>query len=96
MEHVSCPLCGEIEKVFLWEKREARYVRCLNCTLVFEDPRLTGDELKRFYSDESYYINSDNDDHPSGYTRSTSSSFAAAVSKTPGYAFLTSDVVRVV
>lgn len=68
MEGISCPLCGENSEQFLWTKKGARYVQCVNCSLVYENPRLDEMELKKFYSDESYYVNKTSETDPSGYT----------------------------
>ena len=67
MEQVSCPLCGADENAFLWSKADARYVRCRKCALVFENPRLTEEELKTFYSDKSYFIHAGGEEPVSGY-----------------------------
>jgi SAM-dependent methyltransferase len=54
-------------EIFLWEKNEARYVRCKQCKLVYENPRLTESELKDFYSEESYFVRSDSSIPVVGY-----------------------------
>ena len=51
----------------LWIKHGASYVRCIECTHVYENPRLTQEELKRFYSDEKYFIQRTGDVPNSGY-----------------------------
>ncbi len=68
METIACPLCGESTERFMWNKKGARYVRCINCSLVYENPRLAKEELRQFYSDESYYFSKARDIDPSGYT----------------------------
>ena len=57
IEKVNCNLCGEKDYSFLLEGRDRQhgfdgtfsYVRCNNCGLVYQNPQLTLDELKRFY-----------------------------------------------
>ncbi len=68
MEDVSCPLCGNNRGRHLWKKHDASYERCPSCGLVYENPRFTGEELREFYSAESYYHAGDSSDEPSGYT----------------------------
>ncbi len=68
MENINCPLCGQRDPVFLWEKHGARYERCAECGLVYENPRFTPEELKAFYSDQSYFINEGAGKDASGYT----------------------------
>lgn len=58
MENTPCPLCGSGDCADLWERGGARYVRCTGCSLVYENPRFTAEELKEFYSSESYYVRS--------------------------------------
>lgn len=67
MEQIACPLCGANNAETLWSKEGASYVRCLHCSLVYENPRLSGEELKSFYSKESYFVNT-SDPSPSGYS----------------------------
>ncbi len=67
MEDVSCPLCGNDDARFLWSKQDARYVRCGDCSLVYENPRLTDEELVEFYSKKSYFINDSGSGGTSGY-----------------------------
>lgn len=67
MEDVSCPLCGKDNARFLWTKHDARYVRCNSCALVYENPRLTDEELVEFYSNKSYFINDSASGDTSGY-----------------------------
>ncbi len=57
MEFVSCPVCGEDNARPLWTKQGANYVRCNVCSLVYENPRLSEQELIAFYSKRSYFIN---------------------------------------
>ncbi len=59
MESVNCPVCDAIQGVDLWEKDGAKYVRCTECSLVYENPRLTQSELKEFYSRQSYFEQAD-------------------------------------
>ncbi len=56
MEHVNCPVCGSDRAEALWSKLGALYGRCTTCGLVYENPRLSKEELRAFYSEEGYYI----------------------------------------
>ncbi len=67
METISCPLCNAHPYRPLWSRGEAQYVRCSECTLVYENPRLTETELRDFYSVESYFINRDGGKDTPGY-----------------------------
>jgi len=67
METISCPLCNAHPYRPLWSRGEAQYVRCSECTLVYENPRLTETELRDFYSAESYFINRDGGKNTPGY-----------------------------
>lgn len=67
MEYVSCPVCGEDNARPLWIKHDVRYVRCNACSLVYENPRLTEQELIEFYSDKSYFIKESDQAETSGY-----------------------------
>ncbi len=67
MENTLCPLCGEDNARFLWTKPDARYVRCNSCSLVYENPRFTEQELVEFYSKKSYFIQESESSTTSGY-----------------------------
>jgi 2-polyprenyl-3-methyl-5-hydroxy-6-metoxy-1,4-benzoquinol methylase len=62
MEYVSCPLCGSRDsKLFRKAKDRFRvtyqefvFERCLNCELVFQNPRVTPDTVSCFYPN-SYF-----------------------------------------
>ncbi len=52
----SCPLCGA-EHSDLFDRRIAQEQTitnrlCLDCGLVYQSPRMTGDELETFYQEE--------------------------------------------
>lgn len=66
MQSVVCPLCGEDNAQPLWQKNDATYVRCSACSLVYENPRLSEEELVEFYSKKSYFIKEE-DTCTSGY-----------------------------
>ncbi len=59
MEDISCPVCDSIRSIDLWMKDGARYVRCKDCSLVYENPRFSETELAEFYSKESYFVQQD-------------------------------------
>lgn len=67
MEEVCCPLCGAVAARSLWRKRDACYVECLSCDLVYENPRFTAQEIAAFYSRESYYVKNRDVAPGSGY-----------------------------
>lgn len=67
MQFVVCPLCGEDNAKPLWQKNDATYVRCTACSLVYENPRLSDEELVEFYSKKSYFIKEEEDTGTSGY-----------------------------
>ena len=57
-EYISCPSCKTKKKIHLYEND--RYglkhsvVVCLNCTLIYENPRMTSSSLEEFYSSGLY------------------------------------------
>lgn len=59
MESVPCAVCGSRDCLPLWTKEGARYVRCRQCTLVYENPRLDRAELKELYSRSDYFVRAD-------------------------------------
>ncbi len=67
MEFVPCPICGQDNARPLWTKQGAAYVRCNVCSLVYENPRLSEQELVEFYSARSYFINESHQAESSGY-----------------------------
>ena len=67
MEHIACPVCGANDERELWTKRGARYVKCARCSLVYENPRLSTEELKQLYSSHSYYVQMPGKEPNSGY-----------------------------
>lgn len=50
LEQILCPLCGKSQEKFLFSKDNFRIVRCMNCTLVYVNPRLTGEASKQLYN----------------------------------------------
>jgi 2-polyprenyl-3-methyl-5-hydroxy-6-metoxy-1,4-benzoquinol methylase len=67
METIPCPLCNARPYRSLWSRAGAQYVRCTECTLVYENPRLTESELRDFYSEESYFVNRERGKDAPGY-----------------------------
>jgi 2-polyprenyl-3-methyl-5-hydroxy-6-metoxy-1,4-benzoquinol methylase len=67
METIHCPLCLSSAERELWRRRDARYVECKNCGLVYENPRPTPQELKDYYSEKNYFFNQAGDRETSGY-----------------------------
>ena len=57
-EYISCPSCKTKKKIHLYEND--RYglkhsvVVCLNCTLIYKNPRMTSSSLEEFYSSGLY------------------------------------------
>ncbi len=52
-EEIPCYVCGQREEQELFRKQGLRFVRCLNCGLVFMNPRLNAQALERLYELES-------------------------------------------
>lgn len=46
---IDCVLCGSNVHKLLWIKNDFRYVQCGNCKLVFINPQLTIDSVKKIY-----------------------------------------------
>lgn len=62
-EHVNCDLC-ECNDTELWGHKDSlNIVRCKKCGLVYTNPRLTSEELKKYYSAE-YFSKGDYDGDP--------------------------------
>ena len=53
----NCPLCGSSVFRLAWQKNDATYVRCETCSLVYQNPQPTAEQLKRLYR-EDYYVKS--------------------------------------
>jgi SAM-dependent methyltransferase len=67
MEIIACPVCGNDKRVPEWSKDGVAYYRCTVCSLVFESPRLSEEELTAYYSQQSYFVNADPSGATSGY-----------------------------
>ena len=67
MEHIACPLCRSPKNIPLWKKDDASYVRCSECRMIYENPRLDAAELKEFYSNEAYFVGDPASATTSGY-----------------------------
>lgn len=50
VEHILCNLCGAEKHLELFRKRGWRIVRCLNCGLVFVNPRPISEDLRGIYN----------------------------------------------
>ena len=55
MENVNCAICRKDKTKLLYVVDSFRIVKCLNCGLVYVNPRLSRDELKRIYDSQDYY-----------------------------------------
>ncbi len=63
MDYVACDLCGHEQSGLLFEAKDTNYgtpgtfpiVRCLNCGLVFQNPRPSPSEIGAFYPTETYH-----------------------------------------
>ncbi len=60
LEQISCPLCGSVREKFLYIHEGFKVVRCLECELVYINPRLSGKALEEMYnsnqiSPQQYY-----------------------------------------
>lgn len=57
LEKISCPLCSTQDYKILYKNTYARIVKCTECNLVYTNPRLKAEYLKRLYN-KSYFQNS--------------------------------------
>ena len=63
MENVACDLCGHDQSRHLFEAKDTNYgipgtypiVQCLNCDLVFQNPRPSPAEISAFYPTKTYH-----------------------------------------
>lgn len=55
MIHVNCNLCGENSNSSFLEKQGLNIVKCNNCGLVYVNPRLSDEDIKRIYQQASYF-----------------------------------------
>ncbi len=59
--HYPCPVCSEKHTKLLYKIKEYTIVKCLNCSMVYVNPRIPNENLytiyadKYFHSEESYY-----------------------------------------
>ncbi len=65
--HVRCDLCGTDDPKLLLEKDGFNIVKCSNCSLVYVNPRLAGEELSELYNQNiispyDYYLETKVDD----------------------------------
>jgi 2-polyprenyl-3-methyl-5-hydroxy-6-metoxy-1,4-benzoquinol methylase len=52
---VRCPICGQrTREVDLWTKNSFRYVRCVNCGLIYINPQLSDETVAEIYSNVLY------------------------------------------
>ena len=49
-----CPLCGERERLAIFEKAGWHVVRCANCSLVYVDARFDRADMDAFYGQDYY------------------------------------------
>lgn len=56
VEYTKCSLCGSNSTRILYDKQQFKIVKCTKCDLVYVNPRLTEEELKKIYDSEDYYI----------------------------------------
>ena len=57
-EEVSCVICGVKDEEFLFDTPE-RLVRCRQCGLIYNNPRLDAESLKKIYAKEYFVIDTD-------------------------------------
>ena len=57
-EEVSCVICGVKDEEFLFDTPE-RLVRCRRCGLIYNNPRLDAESLKKIYAKEYFVIDTD-------------------------------------
>ncbi len=49
VEHRRCPVCDKDDFLILFSKEGGRYVKCLNCSMVYLNPVFTDEALKDYY-----------------------------------------------
>lgn len=74
LERVACALCGRPDDEPVFEKDGFQVVRCLDCGLVYVNPRLTMAALAALYNDQeispvSYYVRTEREDERSFASR---------------------------
>jgi 2-polyprenyl-3-methyl-5-hydroxy-6-metoxy-1,4-benzoquinol methylase len=55
MEEVNCNLCQANDYKVIWSESPYQVVKCRRCGLVYNNPRLTQEELASFYSPEYFH-----------------------------------------
>lgn len=53
--HVPCNLCGSDSTTPLFEKQGFNIVKCKKCGLVYVNPRLSMDDIKKLYQEVEYF-----------------------------------------
>ena len=53
--HVPCNLCGSDSTASLFEKQGFNIVKCKKCGLVYVNPRLSMDDIKKLYQEAEYF-----------------------------------------
>ncbi|MBU1299988.1 MAG: class I SAM-dependent methyltransferase [Bacteroidetes bacterium] len=66
----NCPLCGSVKKSTKWKIKDVTYVKCNDCTLIYQDPQPSYEYLKDLYS-EKYYVNETEPTDSVGYQNYT-------------------------
>ena len=59
---VSCPVCGSTSSSALWTYKTFRYVRCINCSLLYQNPQPIQDDLTDRYDQEYFEYEIENED----------------------------------
>ena len=54
MQQVNCDLCGRTNSIPLFTKGSFTIVRCINCGLIYINPRLDDASIKELYNNEYY------------------------------------------
>ena len=56
LERIPCPLCGSDRCQPLFVHGEEQHARCLECGLIYVNPRLARAEIEAFYEEEYYQL----------------------------------------
>ena len=59
---ISCPVCGSEQSRALWYFEDARFVRCMGCGLVFQNPQPKQKDLVLRYDDEYFQYETGNEE----------------------------------
>lgn len=58
LEYINCAICDKNDSKLLFIKNKLNYVRCKRCSLVYINPRIPIEELRKYHKEyvEKYYL----------------------------------------